>query len=139
MANIPDTAAIAAKWARVTPTRAQDYEEGVRNPRTDWQQATSAAADVYKTEVVKAANEGRFDKGVKKAGTAKWQQKTVEKGTQRWGPGVATAQGDFQAGFEPIRQAISAVNLPPRRGKLDPQNFRRVEMIAKAAHEASKK
>ena len=139
MAAIPDTASIAQKWARVTPTRTDDYGQGVRNPRRDWQGATAAAADLYKTEVTKAANEGRFAKGVQRAGTQKWQQKTIEKGLDRWGPGVAGAENDYAAGYEPIRQAIAAVNLPPRRGKMDPQNFKRVELIAKAAHEAKLK
>lgn len=139
MANIMDTARIAAKWARVTPTRTEDYSQGVQNPRRDWQQATIAASDVYKQEVTKAANEGRFSKGVQRAGSQKWQAKTLEKGVQRWGPGVSVAEPDFAAGYEPIRQAIAAVQLPPRRGKMDPANFQRVQLIAKAAHDAKLK
>lgn len=139
MANIMDTSKIAEKWARVTPTRTADYDQGIRNPRRDWQQATEAAETTYKSEVTKAANEGRFGKGVKRAGTQKWQQKTIDKGVNRWGPGVAVAEPDFAAGYEPIRQAIAAVNLPPRRGKMDPANFQRVQLVAKAAHEAKTK
>lgn len=136
MADIQDAARIAEKWARVTPTRTEDYKQGVQTPRRDWQAAASAGEEIYKLEVIKAANEGRFKKGVQRAGTQKWQRRAVETGTQRWGPGVAVAQGDFAQGYEPIRAAIAAVQLPPRRGKMDPANFQRVQAVAQAAHAA---
>ena len=34
---VPSAAKIASKWARVTPERTLDYEEGVRNPARDWE------------------------------------------------------------------------------------------------------
>ena len=34
---MPSAAKIAEKWARVTPDRTQDYEDGVRSPSKDWE------------------------------------------------------------------------------------------------------
>jgi len=132
MAKIKSAAEIAAKWARVTPQRVGDYEQGVRNPTTDWAQATEAAEDNYKTGVTKAAQEGRFGAGVKKAGTGKWQRKTLEKGPNRFAEGVAISEPEFQAGFDPFRETIANTVLPPRFPKGDPRNIDRVKVMAAA-------
>lgn len=132
---IASSADIAAKWARVTPMRASDYEAGVRNPRRDWKTETAAAEPRYKEGVTKAAAEGRFGKGVTKAGTAKWQEKAITKGTERFGPGVAIASPDYEAGFAPYASTIAGITLPEKYATGDPRNIRRVEVIAKALHE----
>lgn len=132
MAKIKSAAEIAAKWARVTPQRTADYEQGVRNPTKDWALATEAAEDNYKTGVTKAAQEGRFGKGVKAAGTSKWQRKTLEKGPNRFAEGVAISEPEFQAGFDPFREVIANTVLPPRFPKGDPRNIDRVKVMAAA-------
>lgn len=132
MAQIKDLASIAKKFSEVTPQRAGEYEAGVRNPRVDWAQATAAAEASYKEGVTKAANAGRFGKGVRKAGTAKQQNGALEKGVSRFGPGVSLAKPAFEAGFAPYHQAISATTLPPRYARRDPRNLTRVAAIATA-------
>ncbi len=114
MVAIRSTREIAEKWSSVTPTRTAFYEAGVRAPKKDWARTTSAAESVYKEAVVRAANEGRFGKGVKAAGTEKWQRKAIEVGAGRWGPGVSIAAPDFESGFAPYRDAIEKITLKPR-------------------------
>lgn len=136
MPVIKSAADIAAKWARVTPERAKDYEEGVRAPKKDWATQTTAA-EAAQAEGVRAALErGAFAKGVTKAGTGKWQRKAVEVGTHRWGPGVRAATADFSKGFAPYRDVIERVTLPTRYPKGDPRNIERVAAIAAALHAA---
>lgn len=134
MATIKSTASIASKWARVTPMRSQDYEEGVRNPKTDWANATAASEGNFETGVQRAIANKSFGKGVKKSGTAKWQEKTITKGTQRWGPGVSVAEKDYEEGFAPYAEVIAKTNLPPRFPKGDPRNIERVSKLATALH-----
>lgn len=134
MANIKDAGQIAAKWARVTPQRTDDYQSGVENPRTDWQQATAAAAGAQAAGVQQAIAEKRFEKGVAKAGTAKWQKGATDKGVQRWGPGVQAAGGDYEQGFKPYADTIKSTTLPPRYPKGDPRNLDRVKAISSALH-----
>lgn len=122
----------AEKWARVTPQRTQDFEEGVRNPRRSWEEATSDSEDRWKTGVQQASQRGSFGKGVKAAGNEKWQRKTEELGTQRFGQGVQAAQDDYQKGFEPFAQVIESTKLPPRFPKGDPRNLDRVKAINEA-------
>ncbi len=132
MASIATVDRIAAKWATVTPQRAPDYEEGVRNPRGDWARETVAASDAWKAGVANAAAKNLFSKGVAKAGNARWQEGALEKGVQRWGPGVALAQERYQTGFAPFREAIARVTLPPRHARRDPRNLERVKAIVDA-------
>ena len=132
MAEIAGVDVIAAKWARVTPTRTADYEEGVRNPRKDWQRATLAATDAYKAGITASLAKGSFAKGVAKAGQAGWQEGAVSKGVPRWGPGVQVAEPKYAAAFAPFVEAIRRVTLPPRYARRDPRNLMRVNAIVDA-------
>jgi hypothetical protein len=123
---------IAEKWSSVTPTRTAFYESGVKSPTKDWAKVTAAAESNYKAGVTQAANEGRFAKGVNKAGTSKWQRKAIEVGAGRWGPGVSIAGPEFEAGFAPYRDAIEKIVLKPRYPKGDPRNYERVAQIGSA-------
>lgn len=134
MVAIRSAREIAEKWSQVTPTRTGFYEAGVRAPKKDWARVTLAAESVYKEAVTRAAAEGRFGKGVTRAGTDKWQRKAIEVGAGRWGPGVSMAAPDFEAGFAPFRDAIDKITLKPRFPKGDPRNYERVKQIGDALH-----
>jgi len=136
MARVKPTEQIAEKWSRVTPQRAQDFERGVREPVRDWATAAAGAEGSFRDGVQAAAREGRFGRGVRRAGTEKWQRKTLEKGPARFSEGVAVSAPDFQAGFEPFRRTIEATELPPRFPKGDPRNIERVRVIAAALNKA---
>ncbi len=132
MTAIRETAAIARKWATVTPTRSADYEQGIKEPKKDWQRETVAAADSYKAGVTEAIAQGRFAKGVTAAGTSKWQEGALTKGVSRWGAGVTLAENAYAAGFAPYQAAISRLTLPPRYAKRDPRNLERVKAVVNA-------
>lgn len=138
MANIRTIEQISKKWASVTPMRTGDYEAGVRSPKTDWGTATAAAEDSYNTGVTQAIAEKRFGKGVRAAGTEKWQAGATTKGVQRWGPGVAMAESQYAAGFAPFRDAIERMTLPPRYARRDPRNLNRVKAVFDAMIAAAK-
>ncbi len=132
MAAIRTIDKIAAKWASVTPGRTPDFEEGVRNPRADWARQTANAADAWKAGVQSAIQANSFSKGVARAGTPTWQEATLAKGVNRWGPGVQLAQDKYARGFGPFRDAIERVQLPPRGPRRDPRNLERVRLIVEA-------
>ena len=132
MANIKSMDAIKEKWTRVTPTRTEDYKIGVTNPKRDWAKATEDASDNYKAGVDAAQAKGLFAKGVRKAGTKKWQAKAIAKGPTRFAEGVYLAGDDYSAGFAPYREAIAKVDLGPRYPRRDPRNLERVKKIVNA-------
>ena len=138
MAAIRAADLIARKWASVTPVRVSDYEAGVRSPRTDWARETIAAEQAWAAGVTAAVAAKSFPKGVARVGTPGWQKGAIEKGTQRWGPGVQIAESDYLKGFSPYRQAIAGVTLPPRFARRDPRNLLRVSAIVDAMNATKK-
>ena len=132
MAAIKSVQAIAAKWARVTPQRTEEYSEGISNPRTPWAAATAGAEDRYKAGVTESLARGAYGKGVKAAGDAKWQQKSLSNGPARFAEGVALSEPDYQAGFAPYADVIRSTVLPPRFATGDPRNIERTKAIALA-------
>jgi len=136
VANIKPISVIAEKWAEVTPGRSGDYENGVRDASVDWAGPTAAAESAWGDGVSAAVSAGRFGRGVAKAGTNKWRQKTLTKGVRNWGPGVRDAKGDYQAGFGPYREVIAGVTLPARFSRGDERNLERVRAITTALHDA---
>ena len=134
MPEVKSASEIAGKWARVTPQRTADYEDGVKNPKRDWEQATIEAADRQAEGVQKAIQEDRFAKGVAKAGTSKWQKGATQKGPQRWSQGVQLGEDEYEKGFAPFRDVIEQTDLPPRFPAGDPRNIERVQTMAAALH-----
>jgi len=126
---------IAEKWARVTPGRSADFQQGVQNPKRDWAQSAAGSEEAWASGVQQAISDKRYGRGVAAAGTAKWQRKTLEVGVPRWPQGVSAAKDDFEAGFAPYVELLSRISLPPRGPKGDPQNIERVRVIATALHE----
>ncbi|MBA7620832.1 hypothetical protein ES703_28187 [subsurface metagenome] len=134
MPEIATVAEIAEKWGRVTPMRVPDYQAGVERPRRDWETETIAAAEAYEMGITAAMADNRFQGGVRRAGTEKWRRKTLEKGPGRWAEGVRVSEVDYAAGFEPYRDEIARIVLPPRGPRGDPRNIERVRIIAEALH-----
>lgn len=136
MPAIRSAADIARKWADVTPRRDADYKAGVSAPMRDWEMETLAAEDRFEAGIQDAIARKAFGSGVSRAGTEKWRRGALEKGVNRWGPGVRVAQGDFEKGFAPFRDVIERTDLPPRRRTGDPANIERVAVLAAALHAA---
>jgi hypothetical protein len=130
--KIATTDVIAKKWLTVTPGRATDYEAGVLAPKRDWETNAVAATSSYKAAVTAANIDAKFKGGVKKAGTAKWQNKAKTLGKDRFGPGVSAAGPDFTAGFDPYRAVIEGVEMSDRKPRGDAANYNRVRQIGDA-------
>ena len=132
MAEIKSLAAIREKWTRVTPGRTEDYKLGIKNPKRDWETETVAAETNYKMGVDAAHAKGLYVKGAKKAGSKKWQDRSIEKGPGRFAEGVFIAGGDYEKGFQPYHDAIARVDIGPRFPKRDPRNLDRVRKVVTA-------
>ncbi|HUU53174.1 MAG TPA: hypothetical protein VMW44_00870 [Candidatus Bathyarchaeia archaeon] len=132
MAEIKSLAAIREKWTRVTPGRTEDYKLGIRNPKRDWATETEKAEANYKAGVDAAQAKGMFVKGVKEAGTKKWQESALTKGPSRFAEGVYIAAPDFEKGFSKFHKAIQDTDIGPRFPKRDPRNLERVRKMVNA-------
>lgn len=132
MAAVKSVEETAKKWGSVTPQRLGDYQAGVQNPKKDWAANTAAAKDSYKAGVTKAANEGRFEKGVNRAGNQAWKDGVTTKGIDRWGQGVAIGEAKYREGIAPFIGALGSLTLPQRFAKRDPRNLQRVAAVTEA-------
>lgn len=135
MAAIKDTSRSAEKWKRRTETAGPEYEEGVRNPRSDWAEKTAEAESNFEQGIQAAISKKSFGKGVRKTGTEGWQRAALEKGPTRFAQGVSGAADKYRDGFQPYADTIKNLNLPARGPKGDPKNIARVAMVAKALHD----
>jgi len=126
---------ISEKWARVVGVSSVEYEHGIRNPGQDWATNTAAAEPAFASGIQKAIADKRFGSGVRNAGTAKWQERTIAVGIGRWIEGVNLSRPAYEAGFAPYREVIINTDLPPRGAKGDPKNITRVAVLAKALHD----
>lgn len=134
--KVKDAGATAAKWKAKASGSSKDYEDGVRGAGADWEQRTREGAANYKDAVIQAAGEGRFERGVAKAGAAKYTQRATTLGPQRYSTGVNAAEGAFTQAIGPVLQTIASVALPPRRPKGDPANMQRSQAVAMALRAA---
>ncbi len=135
MANIKNISKIAEKWMRQSSVSEQSYTEGVQSPRADWATVTAEANDSYKKGIQASIGKDSFLKGVKRAGTSKWQQQTLAKGPGRWTDGINKSGSSYADGFQPYLEVISRTQLPKRGPKGDPSNINRVSVMSKALHD----
>lgn len=136
MPQIKSMSQSSDKWVRRAGAASTDYSKGVASPRRSWQESTLEAKEAQEAGVQQAIANDSFSKGVQRAGNAKWQRKAQTVGAQRFGPGVAAAKADYEAGFAPYAGVISGITLPPRGPKGDPRNYERSKIIGDALHEA---
>lgn len=136
MPQTKDISSVAAKWAQRAAAAGADYTSGVKSTTKDWAGLTAAAAPAWEQGVQTAVSNGRFSKGVQKAGTAKWQAGASTKGATRYPQGVSAGGPNYQNNFGPYLQTIASVTLPPRGPRGSPSNIQRVSAIADALHAA---
>jgi len=135
-ATVRPAAMVADKWKRRASSATQEYTEGVNSTTRSWEAAATAAEGAYKAGVQDAANRGAFGLGVKRRGNDGWKRAALDKGSQRFGPGVETAQAEYASRVGPYLDVISRTDLPARGPAGAPGNLQRVAAIATALRAA---
>lgn len=126
---------ISNKWKTRASGAGADYAAGIAAPKVDWAGATAAGAEAYAQGVQEAIGQGRFQREVRKAGSAKWQSRASTLGAQRFPQGVNASQADYSSGVAPYLQVISQVSLPAKGPRGAPQNLERVRAVTDALHQ----
>ena len=124
--------ASAEKWRDNAGRAAEAYATEAEAAAEAWARNTGASADNYSQAVSAAGTKTRFQRGVAKAGAAKYARKIRDVGRDRFAPGVAAAEADYKAGAEPYMSTIAGLTLSGRKPRGDPSNYRRVEEVGKA-------
>lgn len=127
---------IVDKWNRRVSIAGPEYEDGLRNPKADWEASTLAAVATWEAAMQEAIRLKTYEAGVREAGTRKWQERSLALGVARWPTGVAAAVGDYRTGFAPFHAVLERLVLPPRFARGDTRNYERVKAIGTALRKA---
>jgi len=127
--NYPSAEEIAKKHAAVTPDRVSYYEDGVLNPKKDWEKETLASEPRYEEGIRDSIKLKSFGKGVKRVGTAKQQNNTIKKGVPIWPDRVREAEDIMASAMAKVVIAARAIVLPQRYPAGDPRNIERVKAV----------
>lgn len=122
----------AKKFVDRASVSSGDYLDGVRGTDKDQAALAVAAAPIYKQAVIKAANEGRYEKGVQKAGRQAYIDGVTKKGEARFAEGVAASAAKYAANSSEYDSARSAADNMPRGVKGSAENLARVATVVKA-------
>lgn len=137
-ARMKSAADAAKKWSSRAQGAGGDYTAGVSNAGQAWHDATVRSADTWAAGVQAAVGNQRFQKGVERAGAARYQNRASGVGGQRFTQGVAGAQDQYAARVAKFLDVINTAKqaLPLRRPKGDPANWARSQAIGAALHQA---
>jgi len=135
--KVKDLNQAAKKYSTNAQAGSANYATGVQ-ANTTWATNTENAAPTWSAAVQAAASNGRFAKGVAKAGQAKWQSNAVAKGQSRFQTAVASAMSQqmWQTGFQPYATIIASIPKPPKGVRGSPGNYQIVQTIGSALHAA---
>lgn len=131
--RIADYGKLSEKFAARAGQATKEYEEGVKVAGADWEKGAREGAENYRIGVTQAASDGRFERGVAKAGAAKYTQRAAGLGAQRFGPGVQAAKGDWAKGYQPYGDSLKSLELPAKRPR--GQNAARANAVADRLHQ----
>jgi len=118
--------------ARVTVAR-PDYEFGIKNPKTRWDEAFKEAWDRIKEGIMDAINKGLIVGGVERKGHDFWSSRVSRKGPARWADETPKSADAWHSGFKPFADTLATVAVGPKRRKGDPANIdNRVKPVVQA-------
>lgn len=124
-----DTATVVNKWQTRASAASGDYKTGVQSAGGTWETNAGAAEQNWEQGTQDAVARKAFSKGVVGKG-GKFQANAANLGASRYPQGVQNAQGAYQAGIQPVLDALKAINLPPKGPRRSPQNQQRAAVVA---------
>lgn len=115
----------AKKFVSRAGAAQNDYAAGVAGAGNRWQAGAEASEQAYVQGTQEAIAQGRFGKGVRAAGGAKYQDKATKLGPARFATGVAAAENDYAKGVQPHLSAMASFDPGPKGMRGSPQNAQR--------------
>jgi len=106
------------------------YEAGVKS--ATWQTEAKAGQELYEAQMARAEILARREKGIDKVSDEKWRTTTVAKGKNIIGTRMKEASDKQIVNFRPYREALSAVDLPPKTADPMANLMNRAGAIVKA-------
>jgi len=130
--KVKDISASGLKWTENAGRATEGYATNAEASAEEWARKTAASVDTYGQAITAPGIKTRFQRGVARAGSAKYARKIRDVARDRYGPGVAAAQTDYQQGAEPYFSTLAGLTLSSRKPRGDPANYNRVQEVGKA-------
>ena len=137
MVNVPSQADRQRAYEQSIGAVPGKYQAGIQATQ-GWKEAAIAGQSLYEEKMRDPEVLGKRARALEKTNEAEWKQRAATVGASRIASGMQANSAKQAANFEPIAQALRAVNLPARSA--DPmQNIdSRVKPIVQAAVNASR-
>jgi len=123
-----------SKWIARARVATPDYEAGIKAPKEPWLDQAVKAKDVYKAAVTAPEVPDLFVRGIKRAGTERWESMALRKGKDRFAPGVELSQPYYRGQMTDILAEIEKIIIPARAPRGDIRNLERVKKIFEELH-----
>lgn len=127
---IQDPNVVAQKWAQRLGGATEQIKQGVNAVTTSPMEKAALRVDAYRDGVAKAANSGKWTRGLRRRTLEDWKQAMIQKGAMRIADGANKAipkMQQFLTAFLPyVAQGVAS--LPPRGG-LDANKARAIAMM----------
>jgi hypothetical protein len=103
----------------------EDYKRGVQGAGQRWLDGAANSGEAWRAGTQEAMSQGRFERGVRAAGSAKYQERASAVGPERFATGVAIGAPEWGKNFAPFQQALAAHTPAPRGPRGSDQNAQR--------------
>lgn len=127
-----DPAEVARNWAQNLGRSTDKIRQGVARVQEAPTLAAARRQDAYVEGVQRAAQEGKWRRGLQKVTLADWQQSMLEKGLTRIAGGAQAAQGkmqEFMAEFLPYEEQLKQKIAAMPKGTLEDSKARAIAAI----------
>jgi hypothetical protein len=126
---VTDAARAASRWVRRAGQASVDYTDGAMATTRSQSGAARAARAVWVQQMTNPATADRWARGLERSGDDGWRSGVRDKGSQRYGPGVAASEARFGGRIGRILAAIASVEIPARGLPGSDGNFQRSRAI----------
>lgn len=133
---------IAEKQVRRSQAAVADYKAGVQAVKESPTKKAAEAVDRYLAGIQEAVASGKYQDGCNSVSLSDWQNKTIEKGSRNYAPGVAAAQqtiADFHAQRAVAQAAIDSELQSMPRGDTETNIQRAVTQMRRMSEFKFKK
>ena len=91
-----NAAEIADKWRRRAEAAASDYEKGTARVSVSPTEKAAAKKDKYKANLIKAIDEGKWEKGLKAVSLEEWKKSVADKGVPNYATGIRASESKME-------------------------------------------
>jgi hypothetical protein len=138
MVQVKDQAARRAAYEQSIGSVPAKYKSGVEATQ-GWQKSALDGQALYEQRMQDSSVLRRRANSLQKVTDNDWKSKASQVGSQRIASGMQAGAAKQAANYEPIAEALRAVNLPARTGDAMANIDARVKPIVQAAINASPK